>query len=289
VAGQSLAAVTLNWRDLGSTVHCVDSLLAQDISVHVYVVDNESDGRLAADFSERYGPQVTVIEVPENRGFAAGMNLGLRAALDDGASAILAINNDATASPGALQLMEQCLLDPSVGIVGPQIVNPDGSLQSQGCTLKAWGAKSGEAPRNDRVDFFTWACVLLRADMLESIGLLDESFFMYWEDADFGVRLKKAGWNLSFCSPARITHALSASHGRAGVRIGFYSTLGLQRMARIHGGAWRIWVPYRVLGRVVVALAQLNVAYAKAVLAGARFGRADVAVAYTKLNSTDSL
>lgn len=283
MAGRGLAAVTLNWRDLESTILCVESLLAQDTSVQVYVVDNESDGALAATFRERYGSNVTVIEAAENRGFAAGVNLGLRAALDAGAKSILAINNDATAWPGALQSLERCFQDPSVGIVGPQILNLDGSLQSTGCILRAWGGTAREAAPGDRVDFLTWACVLLRAEMLDDVGLLDESFFMYWEDAEFGIRLRKAGWTLALSQDARVTHALSASHKRAGARIGFYSTLGLQRMARIHGGVWKLWVPYRVFGRLVSALARRDLDYARAVIDGSRFGKSDVKTAYVAL------
>ncbi len=282
-----LAAVTLNWHDNESTLQCLASLLSQDVPLRVYVVDNESDGTLEVAVRRQFGSQVTVIEARENRGFSGGMNLGLKAAVTDGAWAILAINNDATASPDAVGLMAQDLSEPRTGIVGPQLINLDGSLQSRGCTLRSWGAKAGEAGADERIDFFTWACVLLRTEMLEAVGLLDESFFMYWEDADFGLRLKKTGWRLVFNPRARVTHALSASHSRAGVKIGFYSTIGLQRMARIHGGYWKLWVPYRIFGRLALALLRGDVAYAKAVLEGARFGKKDILTAFTALTGKD--
>lgn len=286
ITGRRLAAVTLNWHDTESTLRCVASLLAQDTSLHVYVVDNESDGGLASAVDRSFGSAVTVIEVAENRGFAGGINLGLRRALDEGAWAILAINNDAFAEPNAVGLMAQQLFDARTGVVGPRILNSDGSLQSTGCKLKAWGARTEESGPHGRVDFFTWACVLLRSEMLDQIGLLDESFFMYWEDADFGLRVRNAGWELSLASQAHVIHELSASHERAGVRIGFYSTLGLQRMAQIHGGAWKWWVPYRVLGRFFNAIRQGRIDYARAVLGGARMGRSDIRTAYKVLGST---
>jgi GT2 family glycosyltransferase len=267
-----VTAVVLNWRDAASTARCVASLLAEDGVSRVVVVDNESTGELRGLAEDR----VTLLEQRRNLGFSAGVNVGLRHALETDLSAALVINNDATVQPGAVSALIDAwrAYGDDAGLLAPLIVNSDGSTQSTGGHLRRADAATNDQAPEDRINYLTWACVLVPRSTLVRVGLLDEAFFMYWEDVDYGLRVLDHGLRLIHVPQAVVVHERSKSHSKAGSAvISNYSAHGLVVLGRKRRG-WllAVGVPYRLLLRVARRLASRDATAAGEVVRGALSG-----------------
>ena len=207
-----VAVVLLNYRNWSDTARCLASLRRLDYPAYrVVVVDNHSGDdsvrRLRADFG------VEILEQESNRGFAAGANVGIAKALDDGVEHIWLLNNDTEVTPGSLgEMVATASADPHVGAVGCVILD----LCRRG-RLAVWGGghvsfvvgvnwPRRRAARPRQLTYLTAASVLLRTAALRQTGLLDEGFFMYWEDVDLCVRLRRAGWKLAVAERAIVYH-----------------------------------------------------------------------------------
>ncbi|WP_165384933.1 glycosyltransferase [Cryobacterium sp. SO1] len=233
----------LNWKDPARTLRCVVALVASPSVEHVFIVDNESSGELTkalADAGVLDGGACSVTEVPENRGFAGGVNLGLRDALEQSFEAVLVINNDAVIAEESIALLIATLeCEPNTGLVGPRIVHSDGSEESAGGYLiPVVGITSHRPLTRGAPDFITWACVLVRASALNGVGLLDERYFMYWEDVDFSLRLRAANWNFGICADATATHEISTNRKSYPIAIKAYHTWSAVVFAKKHRGVW---------------------------------------------------
>jgi GT2 family glycosyltransferase len=273
----TIAAVVLNWRDTEQTISCVRSILHASEVCAIYVVDNESDGSLRQALEKEDSDLVEIIESPINLGFSAGVNLGLAAAIGKLYDSVLVINNDAVLIPGAVRHLQTALLEDSrVAIVGPQIVGLDGSLQAAGARLNRITMSINPAASDGPPDYLTWACVLVPRRTLEEVGLLDERFFMYWEDADYGFRIQDAGGIQRVVPEAGVVHNISSSHAAAGGKVLCYSALGLSVFASKRGGA--------IFAAAVVRLALRCV---KQVLRG-RFDTAGGMIRFWKLGRSSS-
>jgi GT2 family glycosyltransferase len=242
------SAVVLNWKDPARTVRCVAALIASPSVEHVFVVDNESSGELRsalADAKLADADANTLLEVPENRGFAGGVNLAIQKSLDHGFDAVLVINNDAIVAEESISLLIDTLeRKPRTGLVGPRIVHADGSEESAGGHLvPVVGVTRHQPQSRTEPDFVTWACVLVRASALREIGLLDEQFFMYWEDVDFSLRLRAGNWNFEICDQATATHEISTNRKSYPVAIKAYHTWSAVLFAKKHRGLWLLGSP----------------------------------------------
>jgi GT2 family glycosyltransferase len=200
-------------------------------TLEILVVDNAStDG--SPDMVRSEFPQVRLIETGKNLGFAGGNNAGLRAAQGEYR---LLLNSDTEVQPGALERLAECLdNDPTAGACGAQLVYPDGRLQPSGSSFitlrtlffeqffldKAFPQSSLFAEhflsewhyRSQRnLEVLSGACLLMRRDCLDQIGLLDTNYFMYCEDVDWCLRAHQAGWKLVFAPEARALHHHGAS------------------------------------------------------------------------------
>lgn len=267
-----MGAVVLNWHDPTRTVACVTRLLADPQVGHVWVVDNESDGTLAPLLREPTADgRVTVLEQAANLGFSAGMNAGLRpacAAYDE----VLALNNDASVEPADLARLRAALAaDPRCALTAPVVVTPAGVVSSRGGRLgRRWDVDE-TGPATEQPDFVTWACVVVRSAALAEAGFLDERFFMYWEDVEVSLRLRREGWHVRLVPDARCVHEVSVSHVRAGTAVPLYSSYGLVTLSRVvdrpHGRALAWW---RVGARAAKALVRRRPGEARAHLRGAR-------------------
>ncbi len=158
-------------------------------------------------------PHVEIRELEQNLGFAKGNNAGIRAALERGAGYVWLLNNDTTVDPMALRAMvEKAESDPRIGAVGSAIY-----YMSDPKRLQAWGGgdvnfwlgrwRHFSMPvAEERIQFLTGASLLLRRSVLESVGLLDEGYFLYWEDADYCFRIRRAGWRLAVAGNSTVWH-----------------------------------------------------------------------------------
>lgn len=226
----SIVVVSHNTRDLLDA--CLTALAQNSaaISCEVIVVDNASADGSPAMVRGRH-PYVRVIEMGINAGFARGSNAGMRAA---GGRYILLLNSDTLVLDQAPSQMLSFMEDHAEwAALGPLLLNTDGSIQpscfafttvrdvlfeSLGLTalfpasrlFNRRGLGGFDRRRVRQVDWVSGACLLVRRPVIEQIGLLDESFFMYGEELDWCYRMKQSGMPVAFFPGARVVH-----HGRA--------------------------------------------------------------------------
>jgi GT2 family glycosyltransferase len=291
-----ITIVIVAWNQVQKTLDCLTTVAALDPPPgRVLLVDNGSDPPLAAAAGGRF-PTVTVLRLPDNRGFAGGYNAGIRAALDDGAAAVLLLNNDTLVAPDALdRLADEMATADDVGLVtakityaaDPQRIWTVGANLNVFLDLKDGGQgqlDSGQwaAPRD--VDFAPFCAILVRRAVFASVGLLDEAFFLYYEDMDYCRRARRAGWRVRLCPAAGVRHDVSASSGgRDSPLERYWMAQSSGRYFRKHGRGPRLLliVPFRLASALKTSLRLLLAgkpaalrAYWAGLWAGWRTGRA---------------
>ncbi|GIW33563.1 glycosyltransferase family 2 protein [Meiothermus sp.] len=211
----------LNYRAWRDTVACLGALEKLEYpNYRVLVLDNASDNDSVAQIRAAF-PKVEVMELGRNLGYAGGNNVGIRRALTEGAAYVWLLNPDTLPDARALAAMvEQAQQDVQIGAVGSVLYEMDRPEQVQawggGEVVLPWGLirllnHPGQTPR---LNYISGASLLLRREALERVGLLDEGFFMYGEDADMGLRLLKSGFKLAVAPQARVWHKGGTSwHG----------------------------------------------------------------------------
>lgn len=222
----NLAVVILNWNEADDTVACLRSVEAWGSTPSVFVVDNGSQPP-GIDPIRRDFPDVHVLESPVNRGFAGGCNLGIKAALKNGADAVLLLNNDASIDGSSLKALVAALeSDAAIGIVGP-VVGHDGNDFTVGGRdiARHWNThlKLPEPPTALMdVDYVPGTVVLVRTQVFERVGLLDEDFFFGGEMADLCRRALEHGFR-SVTDPSAVgMHDLDRSASDRGVLHSYY-------------------------------------------------------------------
>ena len=212
-----VTVVVLNWNGFEDTRRCVESLRRLDYpSLSIIVVDNGSTDDSAARIEAEL-PEVELIRSERNLGFAGGVNLGIRRALEGDAAYVWLLNNDATAEPGTLSaLVDEAERDEHVGIVGGVLRDPSGRVEWGGGRINRWTGVSRPARPGRRLDYVSGACMLVRRAVFDEVGLFDEAFFFYFEDADLCARARQAGWRLAVAPEARVEHEVGASVKPAG-------------------------------------------------------------------------
>ncbi len=248
-----LSIVIVTWNAKEVLLDCLESIHREILSrtdegrieTETLVVDNGShDGSVAA-VRERH-PWAEVIALPENIGFAAGNNVGLRRA--KGRHAVL-LNSDTVVLPDAL---ERCVrhLDahPEVGAAGLQLLNPDRSKQNcihnfPGLTTeilpkgaletlfpRRYPSKRYHHPAPIPVEAVLGACLFVRREVLESVGLLPEDYFFFLEETDWCFQIARAGWRVVHIPDAQVIHIFGASTKKkipAETRIEYHRSLYL--------------------------------------------------------------
>jgi GT2 family glycosyltransferase/glycosyltransferase involved in cell wall biosynthesis len=240
-----VAAVVLNYQTTDQTYIAVRSLQSSSARPgEILVVDNHSQDGSAASL-RRSLKNVCVIESNGNLGFAGGCNIGIRTSLEGGARFVLLVNSDAVLAPDAigclLQAMEQ---NASVGIAAPVILSreePD-HVSSAGISFspstgrmrhRAAGRRvSALGPdRVRRVDAVSGCVMLIAREVFDTIGLLDEAYFFSFEDIDFCLRARDAGFEIACVQDARAYHEGGRSIGRRSARRVYFGTRNHLRLA----------------------------------------------------------
>lgn len=242
----SVYAVVLNWNGWRDTVRCLDALSRDKYAnLHVVVVDNGSTD----DSVERIRgvhPDVFLLETGHNLGFAGGNNPGIRYAIQRSADFIWLLNNDTEPEPDALtHLVEKAETDSQIGAVGSVLLNSDRTcvLAWGGGRVNRWIGYTRHAPsaKDDAwFDYITAASMLVPRKAFEQIGLLDERYFLYWEDIEFGFRLRKNGWRLAVATQSRVTHKENGSTAGNRAILTRYSTGSAMRFLSDHSPLSRI-------------------------------------------------
>ena len=231
--------IIVNYNAGGVLTECVNSALAEQAR-HVFVVDNDShDASLANMMDSISDIRVTLIQNGQNLGFAAASNIGARAS---NAGALLFLNPDSLLHEDSLYRMMDVLgSNPSIGMVGGFLCNTDGSEQPGGrrilptprrAFMRAFGLSyfskwlpslfsdfllhsESLPPEPTSVEAISGACMLVKREALEDVGLWDERYFLHCEDLDWCMRFRLRNWDIVFVPDARVVHVKGAcSYGR---------------------------------------------------------------------------
>ena len=236
------SVVIVNWNAGATLRRCIRALCGSDGGEpqQVILVDNAStDGSLAG--LESTYPVIEIIRNERNIGFARAVNQGLRAARHQ---LVLVLNPDVILFSSAMaRLVEFMVANPDVAVAGARLMDPDGAVQGSarrdpdGWTVlfgrsapltrlfpgnplsrREMPALSVDVTDPVQVDWLSGACLIMRRSAWEQVGPLDERFFLFWEDADWCLRCRRAGWGVYYVPAARGTHFVGVS--QAGRRLG---------------------------------------------------------------------
>ncbi|OQY20272.1 MAG: hypothetical protein B6I35_10690 [Anaerolineaceae bacterium 4572_32.2] len=222
-----LSIIIVNWNVRELLQSCLRSIRPSDeFDLETIVVDNASaDG--SVEMVRQEFPQVTLIANADNPGFTGGNNQGIAASRG---RYILLLNPDTEVLDDALARMVAYMdAHPDVGVLGPMLLNSDGSVQSsrrrfptpatafvestilQSCfprhrLLRDYYVLDKPDETIAKVDWVTGACILIRREALDQVGLLDDGFFMYSEELDWCRRARDVGWKIIYYPEARVLH-----------------------------------------------------------------------------------
>lgn len=284
-----LGVIILNYRQPDLTIDCLSSLNGEvEVGSDLVVVvengsgDDSAERIEAAIRKKRWSGWARLLRCSPNRGFAGGNNFGIRSV---SARWYLLLNNDTVVRPGAIAtLLAAIKARPEVGLIGPSMENRAG-LHTTSCfrtvhpvTEFLGAAKTGPltkllrrydtciapSPTPIDVDWIGFACVLIRREVFEQIGLLDPGYYLYFDDNDFCRRASDAGWRIVYRPEARIVHYVGettqvTTHERARDRRPRYFYESRARyFAKFYGtsGLWLANILW-TLGRAVSLLREI--------------------------------
>jgi GT2 family glycosyltransferase len=219
-----LSIIIVHYDTSGLLRQCLSSLCAEDLPCEIVVLDNASPDPSVRQLPHEF-PRVRFVFNEENVGFARACNQGIR--MGQGKYCML-LNPDAVIDGAARRsLVASMEGHPEAGLVAPRLVNPDGSLQLSVRRFPSLAAIGLRILRLDRlfrgpvdrylmrdwnhgegrvVDWVMGACMLLRRKAVEEVGLLDEKFFMYYEDIDLCYRMGQKGWKVRYEPGIAVRH-----------------------------------------------------------------------------------
>ena len=261
-----VATVILNWNNAPDTLACLESVSELRYpNYSVLVVDNGSTDDSVAQISQQF-PGIEVLETGVNLGYAGGNNVGIRHALQQGPDYICVLNNDTIVASSFLQaLVDEAENSADVGMVGPKMYffEPPDMVFAAGSIIDwktgsvvhrgIWQRESEVSPlyvsAPEDVDFIVGCCVLVKREVVERIGLLDPRYYLNFEDVDWCVRARKAGYRVRYTPEAVLWHKVSASLGQASPRNTYYMTRNALLFFWTHLSGWRRW---RAITHIVV-------------------------------------
>ena len=236
----TVLTVILNWRTAEMTLKSADAAerAMEGIAGGIVVVDNDSGDGSFEKMSEalRGRPRFCVVQSGRNGGFGAGNNVGIRLGLPGGERPdyIYILNSDAFPAPDAIRkLLDYLEAHPKVGLAGSYIHGPDGEAHTTCFRFPSvasefeGAARTGPISRllahravplgvpeaTQPVDWLAGASVMLREEVVRTVGVFDETFFLYFEETDLCRRAAEAGWPTHFVRESRVEHIGSVSTG----------------------------------------------------------------------------
>ena len=245
-----VAAVVLSWNDADRVVALLGCLSTLDPPPElIVVIDNGSSDGSAVRITHAF-PAHAMIAMPANLGFAAGVNRGIRWALEHDSTWVWLLNSDIDLPANALaRLGAAARRDDRCGMAGALLVEADGSVQARGGgRINLWTGDSRHVRSGgERCDYLSGACLLLRSAMLRDIGLLDERYFFYWEDVDLAFRARDAGWSMAIADDCRVVHLEAQSLGPWSEQRWYHLFRGMRRFLRARAPLPRTAATIRLL------------------------------------------
>jgi hypothetical protein len=214
-----VAVIIVNWKKYDITSICIESILnSTNSNFKIILVDNESDNKKVKNF--KYRDEIKIIQNKKNEGFSKANNIGIDYALKNNYDYTILINNDTIVEKNLIEVLLKTAQAKNFSVVQPLILNYNGKeIWNAGgrinyffgnfITLKKLGNSLNSS--HELTEWLTGCCCLFKTKIFKEIGKLDESFFAYYEDVDFSLRLKKHGYKIGFTSKTHIYHYESFS------------------------------------------------------------------------------
>lgn len=208
----------LNYNAGKETLNCLKLFNELDYLNNIIVIDNGSQDNSVNIISNHY-PKIKIIENKQNLGFAKGMNVGIKYALENNAKRILLLNNDTEFSKKAFEI----LLNTNEDITGPVLryIDNGKTIFDLGGYINYWTGRAyhketTKIPKNlfSNPDYVSGAVMLVNKEVFKKVGLLDERFFLYYEDADFCIRARNKGFKIKLEQNSVFYHELGLTSGR---------------------------------------------------------------------------
>jgi len=239
---KKVTIIIVNWNGKKDTVHCLSSIAGmplRGVTLETVVVDNGSTDESVAYLSKKF-PWVTILTLPRNMGFTGGNNTGMRYAMGRGTDYLWLLNNDTILSSDAIRLTD-AFSDSKVGIAGSKIYFASGheyhadryTKDELGKVFWYAGGRvdwdnmyashrgvdevdSGQYDEVCKTPFVTGCSMMIKREVVEAIGYLDDKYYLYLEDLDYGLRAKRAGFHLVYFPKSVLWHVNAGSSGGAG-------------------------------------------------------------------------
>lgn len=229
--------ILVNYNGLEHTLECIESLQEIDYrNFRIIVVDNASSDDCCKKISEKY-KYVYCIQSKKNLGFAGGNNLGIKFAMENKADYVLLLNNDTTVEKNFLKvLVNEQLKDKNknVKVTIAKIKNyydrniiwyAGGDIDLFKANTIVYGLReedNGQFDSKKEVGFASGCCMLIDKEVIEKVGYLNESYFLYYEDTDYSCRIRKGGYKMMYCPESVIYHKESVSTERFSENYQYY-------------------------------------------------------------------
>lgn len=258
--GPRIGVVVVNWNRKADTLRCIASVLASDYdNREVVLVDNAStDGSVQA-IREAY-PSLPLLTNPTNAGFTGGNNAGIRCALDRGADHVFLLNNDAIVEQAALGVLAAAAeAHPRSGFLGAKVC----ALEDRRLVLSAGGMlQDGWKPHHTgmgerdggqfdgiaEVDYVSGCALLASRRAVETVGALDEDFYLYYEDVEWCYRARQAGFQILVVPQARVFHPDTRFRDQDSPVVTYYAVRNSLLFVRKHRLGYpvllRMWLNY---------------------------------------------
>ena len=214
-----VAVIVVNWKKYDITSSCIESILnSTNSNFKIILVDNESDNKKVKNF--KYRNEIEIIQNKKNEGFSKANNIGIDYALKNNFDYTILINNDTIVEKNLIEVLLKTAQAKNFSVVQPLILKYNGKeIWNAGgrinyffgnfITRKKVGNSLNSS--HELTEWLTGCCCLFKTKIFKEIGKLDESFFAYYEDVDFSLRLKKHGYKIGFTSKTHIYHYESFS------------------------------------------------------------------------------
>ena len=214
-----VAVIIVNWKKYDITSSCIESILnSTNSNFKIILVDNESDNKKVKNF--KYRNEIKIIQNKKNEGFSKANNIGIDYALKNNYDYTILINNDTIVEKKLIEVLLKTAQAKNFSVVQPLILKYNGKeIWNAGgrinyffgnfITRKKVGNSLNSS--HELTEWLTGCCCLFKTKIFKEIGKLDESFFAYYEDIDFSLRLKKHGYKIGFTSKTHVYHYESFS------------------------------------------------------------------------------
>ena len=216
--------ILLNWNNEEDTIECIESLKKINYNNYkIIVIDNGSEEKSVQKIEKKYS-DLCIIKNRSNLGFAGGNNVGIKYAIDNDVDYVLLINNDTIVEENFLtELVVVGDADEKNGLLGSKIYfhseknriwSAGGKvnwLKNKGTHIGLDEIDEGQYDKIKEVDYLTGCCLLIKKEIIEKIGVLEEDYFLYYEDTDFSLRAQNVGYTCVYVPASKIYHKISRS------------------------------------------------------------------------------